>query len=243
MFSPMRRGARLPMTVLGLALAAWIVTGPTAFAHGGGGGGGGGGHGGGGGGHGGGGHGGGSHGGGGHSGGGGYHHGGSYYHGNGGYYGGYFPGYYGGSGYYGFPGYGYGNGYGYGYGNGYGYGTGFNYPYSNSGYNYPYAGPSYDNSVYGASAPSQGRFLGIDEQAMADSAGPGMKVMRVYPGSPADQAGLQPGDVIQSANGYLTQQHGNLAWIISTVPPNGVLQMNVHTASDGAVHGVSARLP
>ena len=35
MDSPMRRGARLPLTVLALALAAWIVTGPSAFAHGG----------------------------------------------------------------------------------------------------------------------------------------------------------------------------------------------------------------
>lgn len=70
-----------------------------------------------------------------------------------------------------------------------------------------------------------------------------MKVVRVYQGTPAAQAGLQPGDVILSANGYLTQQHGNLAWIISTVPPNGVLELNVHTASDGVMHSVSARLP
>jgi len=70
-----------------------------------------------------------------------------------------------------------------------------------------------------------------------------MKVMGVYPGSAAERAGLQPGDVIQSANGYVTQQQGNLAWIISTVPPNGVLQMNVRKATDGAVHVVSATLP
>jgi PDZ domain len=222
MFSPMRRGARLPLTVLALALAAWIVTGSWAFAHGGGGGGGGGGHGGGGGGH-----GGGGHSGGGHYGGGGYHGGGNHH---GGYYGGYYPGFYFGSGFYGYPGYGY----------GYGYGTGSGYPYYNSG---SYPAYTYDNSVYAAALPSQGRYLGIDEQAVADSAGPGMQVIRVYPGSPAAQAGLQPGDVILSANGYLTQQHGNLTWIISTVPANGVLQMNVHKVSDGAVHSVSAQLP
>ena len=67
--------------------------------------------------------------------------------------------------------------------------------------------------------------------------------MRVYPGSPAEQAGLQPGDVILSANGYATQQSGNLAWIIATVPSGGQLQMNVHTARDGAVHAVTARIP
>ena len=37
MFSSMRRGARVPMMVLAMALAAWIGTG-SAFAHGGGGG-------------------------------------------------------------------------------------------------------------------------------------------------------------------------------------------------------------
>ena len=190
MFSPMRRGGSLPVAVLALALAAWIVTGPSAFAHGGGGGGGG--HGGGGG---------GGHSGGGYSGGGHYTSG---YHHN---------------------------------------GNGYAYPYYNSGYTYTYPTNTYDYSVYPAASPSQGRYLGIDEQPVADSAGPGMNVSRVYPGSPAEQAGLQPGDVILSANGYLTQQHGNIAWIISTVAPNGVLQMNLHTASDGAVHSLSARLP
>jgi membrane-associated protease RseP (regulator of RpoE activity) len=187
--------------------------------------------------HGGGGHGGGGHSGGGHHGGGyhggGYHHGGSYYHGSGGNHRGYYPGFYFGSGFYGYPGYGY----------GYGYGTGYTYPYYYSGYTNNYTAYTYDNSVYAAAAPSQGRYLGIDEQAVADSAGAGMKVIRVYPGSPAEQAGLQPGDVIQSANGYLTQQNGNLTWIIATVPPNGVLQMTVHRASDGAVHSMSASLP
>ena len=224
MFTPMRRGARLPMTVLALALATWIVTGSSAIAKGG--------HGGGGGGHGGGGHGGGHGGhGGGHWGGGGYHHGGHYYHRgygygygfNGGYY---WPNYYYGSGYYGYP--------------GYGYGYGYNYPSYNYGYSYP-------NTTYGYSAsvadPSQGRYLGIDEQPVADASGRGMQVMRVYPGSAAEKAGLQVGDVILSANGYLTQDYGNLAWIIATVPSNGTLQMNVRTARDGATHVVSAQLP
>ncbi len=116
---------------------------------------------------------------------------------------------------------------------------GYTVPYYNSGYAYTNPVYTYDNSVYPAAAPSQGRYLGIDEQVVTDAGGPGMKIVRVYPGSPAEQAGLQPGDVIQSANGYLTQQSGNIAWIIATVPGNGVLQMNVHTARDGAVHIVS----
>jgi S1-C subfamily serine protease len=61
----------------------------------------------------------------------------------------------------------------------------------------------------------------------------GMQVTRVYPGSAAERAGLQVGDFIRSANGYATQVHGNLTWIISNLPANGVLQMSVRTARDG----------
>jgi S1-C subfamily serine protease len=70
-----------------------------------------------------------------------------------------------------------------------------------------------------------------------------MQVVRVYAGSPAEQAGLQAGDVIYSANGYLTQQHGNLTWIIVSLPPGGALQMNVRAARDCAMHFVSALIP
>jgi S1-C subfamily serine protease len=92
-------------------------------------------------------------------------------------------------------------------------------------------------------APSQGRYLGIDEQPVVDSGGRGMQVTRVFPGSAAEQAGLQVGDVIHSANGYLTQEHGNLAWIIANTPSNGELRMNVRTVRDGADHLIIARVP
>jgi hypothetical protein len=205
-----------------LAVAAWMVSAPSAFAKGG---------------HGGGGHGGGGHGGGGHHGGGhhgGYHSGGYHYGGHRYYHNRYYPSfYYGGYGYYGYPGY------------GYGYGYGSNYGYYSNGYDYPSSGYDYSAAasapVY--AAPAQGRYLGIDERPVVDSSGQGMQVVRVYAGSAAQQAGLQSGDVIYSANGYLTQQYGNLAWIIATVPPNGVLQMNVRSARDGATRVVSAQLP
>jgi S1-C subfamily serine protease len=138
---------------------------------------------------------------------------------------------------------------GYGLG-GYGYGYGYSYPYYNYGYSYPYNG--YDNSQgYAApssspavyASPAQGRYLGIDELPLTDSSGSGMKVAHVYAGSAAEQAGLQVGDVIYSANGYTTQQPGNLAWIIATVPPNGTLQMTVRSGRDGAVRAVNAQLP
>jgi hypothetical protein len=224
--------------VCALALAVWIVPGAPAFARGG---------------HGGGGHGGGGHGGGHHSGGhrsGGYHYGGRYYGGYrhyGGYGYGYRPRYYyypnvylnWGS-YYGYPGY----GYGYGYNSGYGY----PYPYTDYGYGYGYApadvvpGPTAPASTVGAALPP-GRYLGVDEQPVVDGGGAGMQVVGIYPGSPAQQAGLQVGDVIHSANGYLTQQHGNLTWIIANAAPNGVLQLNVRSARDGANHVITARVP
>jgi len=257
---------KLPKALIALGLATWIVTGSSAFAKGGGGGGG---HGGGGGGHGGGGHSGGHAGGGYHGGGyrgGGY--GGGGYHGQGVYlldYPGY---YYGNSGFF-YPGFYLG---GYGYGSGYGYGNPYYYYPSNYGYGYtdpaynyvpnyvdPTAGASYVNpgtytAVPGTTAVQptapvvaslgvQGATLGIDEVAVADPEGQGMKVEKVYPGSAAERAGLKVGDVIHSANGFLTQVHGNLTWIINTQAPNGVLNLNVRRASDGRDVPLVAQLP
>jgi hypothetical protein len=89
-----------------------------------------------------------------------------------------------------------------------------------------------------------GRYLGIDEEPTVDSGGTaGIKVTRVFPGSPAEATGLRVGDVIHSINGYLTTERGNLAWIISVATPNNVLKMYVRTASDGKVHEVLADLP
>lgn len=88
------------------------------------------------------------------------------------------------------------------------------------------------------------RYLGIDEEPTVDPDGkPGIKVSRVFPGSPAEKAGLHAGDVIYSINGYLTQERGNLAWIISVVTPNNLLKMNVRSVSDGRVHSIVADLP
>jgi len=159
-------------------------------------------------------------------------------------------------------------GYGYGYGNGYSnyyypstYGYGYTDPNTNyaPGYVYPAADGTYVYPVQNATAPAttvvqptvpiavstgtQGALLGIDEQAVVDALGQGMRVDRVYSGSPAERAGLQVGDVIHSANGYLTQIHGNLTWIINTQAPNGVLNLSVHRASDGRDATVVAQLP
>ncbi len=178
-------------------------------------------------------------------------------------YGGYGLGYGGyggyGMGYGGYGGYGMGyGGYGMGYGGygmgGYGYpyyggyGMGYSYPYTNTVYTNPVAGFGYSSAYVAPAAGTmmagQGRYLGIDEEPAVDAGGrKGMKVTNVYPGTAAEMAGLQAGDVIHSINGYLTEQRGNLAWIIANAAKNNILKMNVLTAKDGKEHTVTAQLP
>jgi hypothetical protein len=87
------------------------------------------------------------------------------------------------------------------------------------------------------------RNLGIDEKPVVDAEGVhGMKVIKVYPWSAAEKAGLHVGDVIHSINGYLTTERGNLAWIVTVATPNNVLKMNVRAASDGRVRTILADL-
>lgn len=118
---------------------------------------------------------------------------------------------------------------------------------SNSGYDPGYGGyPSYGG--YGIiSRPTVAtpprRLLGIDEDpiVLADGA-KAMKVGKVFPGTAAEKAGLQVGDVIRSVNGYLTEQRGNLAWIIANATPNNDLKITVQTARDGQTHVITATL-
>ena len=97
----------------------------------------------------------------------------------------------------------------------------------NAGYDPGYGGyPSYDG--YGITnrnqpaapavgpLPTQRRLLGIDEEPVVLGGGvKAMKIGKVYPGTAAERAGLRAGDVIRSVNGYLTEQRGNLAWVIA----------------------------
>jgi hypothetical protein len=179
---------------------------------------------------------------------------------------GYYPGFYGyGLGYGGYGGYGLGyggyGGYGLGYGGYGGYGgMGYGYPgygYAMSadplaasggamtasggfGYNAAYVAPA-----SGATMPgTQRRYLGIDEEPMVGSDGSkAMKISNVYPGTAAEKAGIKVGDVLRSVNGYLTEQRGNLAWIIANASPNNELKLNVQTAKDGQTHQIIATLP
>jgi membrane-associated protease RseP (regulator of RpoE activity) len=130
----------------------------------------------------------------------------------------------------------------------YGYpGSGIEGGASNSGYDPGYGGyPSYGG--YGIinnypNIATQRRLLGIDEEpvVLADGA-KAMKVGKVYPGSAAEKAGLQVGDVIRSVNGYLTEQRGNLAWVIANAASNNELKLTVQTAKDSRTQVLTAML-
>src|SRR5271165_4024532 len=181
-----------------------------------------------------------------------------------------YPGYGYGYGYPGY-GYGYGYGYP-DYGLGYsGYGSGYYYPDYTYGTGYVYPGSSYVvdsngnpgyvaapgsgytySSAYGtvplqATTPAAlSSFplpsLGIDEEKVSDATGSHIQVTRVHPGSPAARAGLQVGDTIVSANGYLTQEAGNLAWIINHHAPNGVVILNIRKVANEQAATVNATL-
>jgi len=136
----------------------------------------------------------------------------------------------------------------------YGYpGSGIEGGASNSGYDPGYGGyPSYggygianiaNRNLNSASLSPWQRLLGIDEDPFVMPDGTkAMKVSKVFPGTAAAKAGLQAGDVIRSVNGYLTEQRGNLAWIIANAMPNNELKITVQTVKDRQNHLVTATL-
>jgi hypothetical protein len=127
--------------------------------------------------------------------------------------------------------------------------------YGNAGYDPGYGGyPYYDG--YGitnpnrsavpavGSPPVQRRLLGIDEEPVVVAGGiKAMKVGKVYPGTAAERAGLKAGDVIRSVNGYLTEQRGNLAWVIANAAPDNQLKISVEVGKDGQTRLITATIP
>jgi membrane-associated protease RseP (regulator of RpoE activity) len=127
--------------------------------------------------------------------------------------------------------------------------------YGNAGYDPGYGGyPYYDG--YGITNPSRTaapalgspavrrRLLGIDEEPVVVAGGvKAMKVGKVYPGTAAERAGLKAGDVIRSVNGYLTEQRGNLAWVIANAAPDNQLKISVQAENDGQPRLITASIP
>jgi hypothetical protein len=107
----------------------------------------------------------------------------------------------------------------------------------------PPAGPAPGAGADRSSSSTPGRSFGIDEAPVVEADGVrGLTVVRVEQGTAAEKAGLHPGDVIHSANGYFTRDRGNLAWIIANASPDNVLNLNVRTIADGKEHTISARV-
>ncbi len=105
------------------------------------------------------------------------------------------------------------------------------------------ARPAPDAAPAPIKPPGPARDLGIDEEAALEDKGVrGVKVSRVHPGTAAEKAGLKPGDVIHSINGYVTAERGNLAWIVANAAPDNVLKISVRTASDGRERTIAAEL-
>ena len=108
-------------------------------------------------------------------------------------------------------------------------GTGF-------GYSPAYVAPA--GTAAATTVPGR-RILGIDEEPVVLADGrKGMKITNIYPGTGAANAALQVGDVLISVNGYLTEQRGNLAWIIAKATPGSELKMVVRTVKDGKDHTI-----
>ena len=72
------------------------------------------------------------------------------------------------------------------------------------------------------------RVLGVEVEPVIDDEGQlRLRIGKVIPDSVAQTSGLEPGDVIQSINGYRTEEAGHLTWIIADAVPQNVLKITV----------------
>jgi hypothetical protein len=115
-------------------------------------------------------------------------------------------------------------------------------PSSGFTYSSAYGGMQLQATTSAVASPAPLPSLGIDEQGASEASGRAIQVARVHPGSPAERAGLQAGDVILSANGFLTQEPGNLSWVINHHAQGGALNLSVRKAASGQNATVTAKL-
>ena len=98
------------------------------------------------------------------------------------------------------------------------------------------------NPLAPASNPSAANPIGLETVPVADGTMRGLRVTRVSPGLPADRSGLVAGDVIRSANGFVTERPGNLDWIIANAASRDLIQFTVKAARDGQIRAVTTQL-
>jgi PDZ domain-containing protein len=86
--------------------------------------------------------------------------------------------------------------------------------------------------------------LGLDAEPVTDtdSVG-GMKITKIYPGSMAEKAGLQVGDIIRSVNDYPTPDRAHLVWIVAVSLPNYALDIKLRSVTDGKERTVTIKAP
>ena len=108
----------------------------------------------------------------------------------------------------------------------------------------PTPSPSLSTAEAVQGSPDARSLLGVDTDAVVNAGSArGLKVTRLQPGGFGDKAGLKVGDVIRSANGFLTEQPGHLSWILDNATPGGVITLTVLSASNGEVRTITARRP
>jgi len=97
------------------------------------------------------------------------------------------------------------------------------------------ANPSGSSSSAGSSSPggvpSNGAFLGVSTQP--DPGGSGVIVVQVDSGTPAEKAGLAPGDVIQSVDGRPVRGNTDLAAAISAHKPGDQVKVTWNRSGQG----------
>lgn len=92
--------------------------------------------------------------------------------------------------------------------------------------------------------PVKDRYLGMDQEPVVLPDGKkGLKIVKVLPGSTAERAGLEVGDVIVSINGYYTEQRSHIGWVISNAASDKTLKMTVKRARDGKEEVIDIKMP
>jgi hypothetical protein len=77
----------------------------------------------------------------------------------------------------------------------------------------------------------------VDIGAAILPTGGALKVQQVVPGSPADQAGLQPGDIVRSADGVPITQQGQLQESLAQLRPGDTLALGLQRANSSSSAG------